>query len=215
MKLLPTFKFNAVYSSVEGNLCYIADAEKQIPDREVLKVMAYVNGEHAETMYARAYHCSSNPVLAAEEFLADREKYFACHNGKKLSGQGSGKKEILAHHVYVSCHEDDHVTPELLMKIADNFIKKMHLEDFRIFVSPHLNTPRKHFHMSICAYSMDGKRKFHMKNDVRYRCEIELNKIAVGYGLSIIDDFKLRIWAGHNMPEYIDWLDEVKKEGKI
>ena len=79
------FKFNAVYSAVGDNLRYIADVEKQIPDSDVLKVMAYVNGEHAETIYARAYHCSSNPVLAAEEFLADRGKYFICHNRKKQS----------------------------------------------------------------------------------------------------------------------------------
>lgn len=212
---MPTFKFNAVYSSVSDNLGYIADAEKQIPESEVLKVMAYVNGEHAETMYAKGYHCSSNPVLAAEEFMSDREKYFACHKGKRLSGQGEGKKEILAHHIYVSCHEEDVVTPELLMKIADDFISRLHLENFRIFVSPHLNTSHKHFHMSICAYSMDGKRKFHMKNDTRYRCEMELNRIAVGYGLSIIDDQKLRKWAAYHVPEYVQWLDTVKNNGNI
>ena len=211
---MPTFKFNAVYKSLGDNLKYIADSEKVLPEADLLKVMSYVNGLHAETVYGRSYNCSLNPALAAEEFLSDREKYFACHKRKRLSGQGKGKSEILAHHVYVSCAADDPITPEILMKIADEFIEKMNLQEYRIFVAPHLNTKYKHFHMSISAYSMDGKKKFLMKNATRYRMEMELNYIAAKNGLSIIDDYKLRVWAGYNAPEYIAWLDAVKKEGK-
>ena len=212
---MPTFQCNLVYTAVEDNLVYISNAEKQIPEAGALRVLAYMNGEHAEPMYAKGYHCSSNPVLAAQEFLSDRERYFACHKSKRLSGQGILKKEILNHHAYVSFSETDPVTPELLMQIADDFIQKMNLQDFRIFVAPHLNTKHKHFHMSICAYRMDGKRKFHMKNDTRYRCEMTLNQIAAGYGLSIIDHRKLRAWAEKKQPDYVEWLDAVKKEGKI
>lgn len=212
---MPTFQCNPVYRAVESNLSYISDTEKQIPESDVMRVLAYMNGEHAESMYTKGYNCSSNPTLATQEFLSDREKYFACHKSKRLSGQGKGKKEILSHHVYVSFSEFDPVTTELLMQIADDFIGKMNLQGFRIFVAPHLNTKHRHFHMSISSYRMDGKCKFYMKNDIRYRCQMALNQIAADYGLSIIDHQKLRVWAEKNQPEYVEWLEGVKKEGKI
>ena len=217
-----TFKHNPVYINIADNIAYLQDAKKVIPEMDVFRVNQYVGGEHAEILYSKAHGTSLHPKLAAEEFLADRNKYFAIHKmreGQKLRGQGKNtagkaKQEILAHHVYLSCdaEESGRVSAEMLNEIMDRFLKAMGWDDHRSVQSPHLNTAHKHIHASVCAYSRgDGKKKIHMKNATVYKAKMELNRICVDYGLSVIDDEKLYVWASHHAPEYCDWIDEIKK----
>ena len=147
-----TFKFNPVYKSVSSNLFYIQDGKKMIPEKDLFTVIEYVDGSHAALLYGKAHGTSVNPKLAAEEFMADRNKYFELYNmreGQRLKGQGKnskgGKKEILAHHVYLSCAEQDSdkVTPEILNEIMDRFLKAMGWDGHRAVQAPHLNSKYK------------------------------------------------------------------------
>lgn len=220
-----TFKFNPVYKSVSSNLFYIQDGKKMIPEKDLFTVIEYVDGSHAALLYGKAHGTSVNPKLAAEEFMADRTKYFERHNmqeGKKLKGQGKNstgesKKEIIAHHVYLSCSERDgnKVTPEVMNEIMDRFLKAMKWDDHRAVQAPHWNSKHKHIHASICAYNRRGQAKIHMKNATIYRAKIELNYICADYGLSIIDDAKVYVWASSHMPEYCVWFNEIKKNKTV
>ena len=221
-----TFKFNSVYS-VGSNLLYVLDSNKVVPEeKNLFTVIEYVDGSHAALLYGKAHGTSVNPKLAAEEFMADRNKYFELHNmreGQKLKGQGKNskgksKKEVLAHHIYLSASErdGDKVTPEILNEIMDRFLKAMKWDDHRVVQAPHLNSSRyKHIHASICAYNRRGQAKIHMKNATIYRAKIELNYICVDYGLSIIDDKKVYAWASSHMPEYCTWFDDIKKNKTV
>ena len=221
-----TFKHNPVYLNIADNIAYLQNPMKVIPEIDVFRVNRYVGGDHAEILYGKSHGASLNPKLAAEEFLADRNKYFEVHKmreGQKLRGQGkntsgNAKQEILAHHVYLSCSEaeSDRVSAEMLNEIMDRFLVAMGWDDHRSVQSPHLNTAHRHIHASVCAYSRgDGKKKLHMKNATVYKAKMELNYICVDYGLSFIDDAKLYVWASHHAPEYCIWIDEIKKNKTV
>lgn len=207
---MATINHNPIYKSLNANLSYVSEAHKQIPVSDLTTVMEYVSGEHAEVLYTQGYHCSCNPELAAEEFLDDREKYLKNKNGKKLSGQVEGKEEIIAHHIYVSFHKEDFVSVEKMMKITDKLIQRTAMKDFRSLRAPHVNTDEGHVHISLNAYSMDGKKKFCMNNKMLYALRRELDYICYEHGLSLIDDKTLL----KTDEEYAKWFAEVKAEGK-
>ena len=210
-----TLNCNSVYASVAGNLSYIADKEKIVPTEDLLNCVRYIQSNHAGPIFAKAYGCSSNARLAAEQFEMDRQKYWAKKNGKGLSGKSENKKEVLCHHFYASAHKEDHVTPELLQKILEKLIKRCQLENFRIFSSVHNNTDELHIHFSINAYNQSGNKKLHMNRATMNRMKIQLNYICAEYGISIIDDKGLRKWAWKHDKQYLRWLNDTKRGGKI
>ena len=103
---MATINHNPIYKTLKKNLSYVSEAHKQIPISDLTTVMEYVTGDHAEVLYTKGHGCSCNPELAAEEFLSDREKYLERKKGAKLSGQTDAKKEIIAHHFYISFHKE-------------------------------------------------------------------------------------------------------------
>lgn len=208
---MATINHNPIYKTLKENLSYVSEAHKQIPVSDLTTVMEYVTGDHAEVLYTKGYHCSCNPELAAEEFLDDREKYLKRKHGKKLSGQAEGKEEIIAHHFYVSFHKEDFVAVEKMMKITDELIQSTAMKDFKCLRAPHVNTDEGHVHITVNAYSMDGKKKFCMNNKMLYALRRELDYICYEHRLSLVEDKTLL----KTDEEYAKWFAEVKKEGKI
>lgn len=208
---MATINHNPIYKTLKENLSYVSEAHKQIPISDLTTVMEYVTGDHAEVLYTKGHGCSCNPELAAEEFLSDREKYLERKKGAKLSGQTDAKKEIIAHHFYISFHKEDFVGVERMMKITDELIERTPLKEFKLLRAPHTNTDEEHVHLSVNAYSMDGKKKFCMNNKMLYTLRRELDHICYEYGLSLVEDKTLL----KTDEEYAKWFAAVKAEGKV
>lgn len=200
-------KNNPVYVTVEKNLDYVSSGHSTIKKEDMIRVCEYVQGEHANSLYAEAINCSKNPKLAAEQFARDRDKYF---REKKGGGMQGGGEEILAHHFYISFAKCDHLSIKKAMRIVREWLKVNGLDEYRLIMAPHVNTKLLHIHVTICAYHPKKHQKLHDNHANVYQWKKTLNRILVRENLSIIENKFL-----NKDPEYKAWFDKVREEGKI
>lgn len=198
---------NPVYVTVERNLDYVSSGHSTIKKEDMIRVCEYVQGDHANALYAEAINCSKNPKLAAEQFARDRDKYF---REKKSGGMQGGGEEILAHHFYISFAKCDHLSVKKAMRIVREWLKANGLDEYRLIMAPHVNTKLLHIHVTICAYHPKKHLKLHDNHANVYQWKKTLNRILVRENLSIIENKFLNY-----DPEYKAWFDKVRDDGKI
>lgn len=207
---MATLERNSIYTTLKQNLNYIKSGHSTISKEQLFTVGRYIEGDHANILYAQGHMCSKVPELAAEQMLADRDKYWRQKKGKKLQGQTEKKKEVLAEHFYISFHQCDNVDVETAMQIVNKWLKRTGLDQHKALMAPHINTDELHVHISVCAYRADGKRKLSMNNSKMDTLRKQLDYICVEHGLSIVTNPRLLL-----DPEYKMWYESVVESDKI
>jgi len=205
-----TLERNSIYTTLQRNLDYIKSSHSTISKERLFAIGRYIEGDHANILYAQGHGCSKIPELAAEQMLFDRDEYWRRKKGKKLQGQTEKKKEVLAEHFYISFHQCDNVDVETAMQIANEWLQRTGLDQYKALMAPHINTDELHVHISVCAYRVDGKRKISINNAKMDALRKQLDYICVEHGLSIIANQRLLI-----DPEYKAWYESVVASNKI
>lgn len=111
---------------------------------------------------------------AYEQFMATKDMY-----GKALGRQ--------AYHYKLSFAEGDDVSPELAMKITQEFCER-YLGEFESVYSVHTNTKHIHSHIVFNSVNMVNGYKYHYKDgDWRKYVQPIVNEICLKYKLSYIE----------------------------
>lgn len=200
-------KIHGTKADITRNLDYVKSAHGDLPADDVARVAMYVQGDHADKVFARSYNCSKEPVLAAEEFMALRDIYW--QNRKSQKGKGS-EKEVLAYHLYFSFAEGDKVTSAEMQEIWEEWLVAVGLDKHKAISAVHTNAKHKHIHGTICAYDPDGKGKIADSYALEREWRRQLNYICAERGLSIIENKYL-----HGDKEYAEWFERIQQEGQI
>lgn len=210
--IMATLKSNPIYTTLAQNLDYVRSAHSTVPPDAVATVARYIEGDHANMLFAKAYDCSLNPELAAEQMLADRERYLHNRKAEHLSGQTEDKHEILAHHFYLSFHQCDDISIEEAVRINEEiFTCAGIIGNYRVLTAPHTNTDEQHVHTTVNSYHKDEQRKYCMNNKERYRLWAIADYVCVEHGLSIVENPKLLAYDA----EYREWFSRIKTQGHV
>ena len=209
---MATLRYNNIYVNLSASMAYVVEKSKIVPQADIIRVQTYVKGDHSESpLYTVTYNCSSNIELAAEEFEMDRQLYWLKRKSTKLPGQTQAKKEVYAHHFYISFRHDEWITSEEILKILDEFIKQNHLDDYRIIAAVHRNTRSPHVHFLVSATAMSCDKKLGMNNTKLKALKKSLNHITYEHGYGFIDNKSL----SYDDAEYAAWVSSVKAAGKV
>lgn len=174
---------------------YNNNPDKNLPPDSIAVVASYIRGEHSvERLYSRGHNgCSGNPDVAIEQFKMSESLYRQKKCGARESGLTEGKTPTIAEHLFISFPPEENVSYDLQCEIADKLCESPLLKDFYAISNRHYNTDNDHSHILVSNYAKDGSRKLCLNKHKRQELQKELNRICVGYGLSIIDNPALRI----------------------
>ena len=145
----------------------------------------YIVDGHGGKLYANGYHVVIDAELCAMQMRYYKEQYRQIHPVTR--GTGSNKHDVDVYQMYISFTEHEKLSQEEMLQIADEFIKKVHLDNFPVLVSPHYNTENDHVHAVVGAYSIDGTRKLSMNKEKLYYFRRNMDYICVEHGLSIVE----------------------------
>ena len=173
---------------------YNNNPDKNLPPDGIVAVAAYIRGDHSvERLYSRGHNgCSCNPETAIEQFRMSEALYREKKGGARESGLAEGKTPTIAEHLFMSFPNNENVSYDLQCEIADKLCESDILKDFYAISNRHYNTDNDHSHILVSNYAKDGSRKLSLNKNKRAQLQKELNRICVGYGLSIIDNPSLR-----------------------
>ncbi len=169
----------------------------------------YIVDGHGGKLYANGYNVVTDAELCALQMQHYKEKYRKTHPVTR--GTGENKKDIDVYQVYISFTEDEKLSQEEMLQIADEFIKKVHLDDFPVLVSPHYNTENNHVHAVIGAYNTAGTHKLALNKDKLYYFRRNMDYICVEHGLSIVEP-ELPLLKD---PEYAKFYHIVKENNLV
>ena len=145
----------------------------------------YIVDGHGGKLYSNSYNVVTDAELCALQMQHYKEKYRQTHPITR--GTGEKKKDIDVYQVYISFTEDEKLSQKEMLQIADEFIKKVHLDDFPVLVSPHYNTENGHVHAVIGAYNIAGTHKLSLNKEKLYDFRRNMDYICVAHGLSIVE----------------------------
>lgn len=145
----------------------------------------YIVDGHGGKLYANGYNVVTDAELCALQMQHYKEKYRQTHPVTR--GTGANKQDIDVYQVYISFTEDETLSQQEMLQIIDEFIKKVHLDEFPVLISPHYNTENKHIHAVIGAYNTDGTRKLALNKEKLYYFRRNMDYICVEHGLSIVE----------------------------
>lgn len=197
---MATLANKSIKATLPAVVSYNNNPDKNLPPDSIATVASYIRGEHSvERLYSRGHNgCSGNPEVAIEQFRASEYLYRQKKCGAKESGLANGKTPTIAEHLFLSFPPEENVSYDLQCEIADRFCESPLLKDFYAISNRHYNTDNDHSHILVSNFSKDGSRKLCLNKSKRAELQKELNRICVGYGLSIIDTPALR----YNDKEY-------------
>lgn len=201
---MATLASKSIKATLPAVVKYNNNPDKNLPPDSIATVAAYIRGEHSvERIYSRGHNgCSGNPDVAIEQFKTSEYLYRQNKCGARESGLAEGKTPTIAEHLFVSFPPEENVSYDLQCEIADRLCASPLLKDFYAISNRHYNTDNDHSHILISNYSKDGTHKLCLNKHKRQELQKELNRICVGYGLSIIDNPALR----YNDKDYEDFV---------
>ncbi len=191
---MATLANKSIKSTLPAVVRYNNNPDKNLPPDGLVAAASYIRGEHSvERIYSRGHNgCSGNSEVAIEQFRMSEYLYRQKKCGAKESGLAEGKTPTIAEHIFISFPPEENVSYDLQCKIADRLCASPLLKDFYAISNRHYNTDNDHSHILVSNYSKDGSHKLCLNKHKRQELQKELNRICVGYGLSIIDNPALR-----------------------
>lgn len=191
---MATLANKSIKATLPAVVKYNNNPEKNLPPDSLATVASYIRGEHSvERLYSRGHNgCSGNPEVAIEQFRTSEYLYRQKKCGAKEAGLADGKTPTIAEHIFISFPPEENVSYDLQCEIADKLCESPLLKDFYAISNRHYNTDNDHSHILVSNFSKDGSRKLCLNKHKRQELQKELNRICVGYGLSIIDNPALR-----------------------
>ncbi len=191
---MATLANKPIKATLSAVVSYNNKPDKNIPPDSIAAVAAYIRGDHSvERLYSRGHNgCSGNPDVAIEQFRTSEYLYRQKKCGARESGLADGKTPTIAEHLFMSFPPEENVPYELQCEIADRLCESPLLKDFYAISNRHYNTDNDHSHILVSNFSKDGSHKLCLNKTKRQELQKELNRICVGYGLSIIDTPALR-----------------------
>lgn len=201
---MATLENKSIKATLPAVVTYNNNPDKNLPPDGLVAAAAYIRGEHSiERLYSRGHNgCSCNPKTAIEQFKMSEVLYRQNKGGARESGLADGKTPTIAEHLFMSFPPEENVSCELQCEIADKLCSSEILCDFYAISNRHYNTDNDHSHILVSNFSKDGSRKLCLNKNKRAQLQKELNRICVGYGLSIIDNPALR----RNDSEYEEFV---------
>ena len=201
---MATLANKSIKATLPSVVKYNNNPDKNVPPDGLVAAAAYIRGEHSvERLYSRGHNgCSGNPDVAIEQFRTSEYLYRQKKCGAKESGLADGKTPTIAEHLFLSFPPEENVSYDLQCEIADKLCSCDLLKDFYALSNRHYNTDNDHSHILVSNFSKDGSRKLCLNKHKRQELQKELNRICVGYGLSIIDNPALRV----NDKEYEEFV---------
>lgn len=145
----------------------------------------YIVDGHGGKLYANSYNVVTDAELCALQMQYYKENYRQTHPVTR--GTSTKKQDIDVYQFYISFTEDEKLSQEEMLQITDEFIKKVHLDDFPVLVSPHYNTENNHIHAVIGAYNISGTHKLSLNKEKLYDFRRNMDYICVAHGLSIVE----------------------------
>ncbi|MBO6308694.1 MAG: relaxase/mobilization nuclease domain-containing protein [Oribacterium sp.] len=178
---MPIVKSISIHESPERLISYILNPEKN----EQMKLTTGLN-------------CHADKDAAYEEFKEIYD-YFANKNFYRRELSEEKKTGILMFH-YIQSFKPDECTPELAHKIGVEWARKVFGEDRAVLVSTHDDRKHIHNHFAVSIYDNKGVR-WHDNKTTLKRCREVSDKLAIKYGLSVIEKKKYK-------PDqrYGDWI---------
>ena len=191
---MATLANKSIKATLPSVVKYNNNPDKNLPPDGLVAAAAYIRGEHSiERLYSRGHNgCSGNPDVAIEQFRMCEALYREKKCGARESGLAEGKTPTIAEHIFISFPPEENVSYDLQCEIADKLCESPLLKDFYALSNRHYNTDNDHSHILVSNFSKDGSRKLCLNKNKRAELQKELNRICVGYGLSIIDNPALR-----------------------
>ena len=191
---MATLANKSIKATLPSVVKYNNNPDKNLPPDGLVAAAAYIRGEHSiERLYSRGHNgCSGNPQVAIEQFKTSEYLYRQKKCGARESGLAEGKVPTIAEHIFISFPPEENVSYDLQCEIADRLCESDLLKDFYAISNRHYNTDNDHSHILVSNFSKDGSRKLCLNKHKRQELQKELNRICVGYGLSIIDNPALR-----------------------
>ncbi len=191
---MATLANKPIKATLSAVVSYNNNPDKNLPPDSIATVASYIRGDHSvERLYSRGHNgCSGNPDMAIEQFKMSEALYRQNKCGARESGLADGKTPTIAEHLFMSFPPEENVPYELQCEIADRLCESPLLKDFYAISNRHYNTDNDHSHILVSNFSKDGTRKLCLNKTKRQELQKELNRICVGYGLSIIDNPALR-----------------------
>ncbi|MBO5968977.1 MAG: relaxase/mobilization nuclease domain-containing protein [Clostridia bacterium] len=191
---MATLANKSIKATLSSVVKYNNNPDKNLPPDGLVAAAAYIRGEHSvERLYSRGHNgCSGNPEVAIEQFRTSEYLYRQKKCGARESGLAEGKVPTIAEHIFLSFPPEENVSYDLQCEIADRLCESDLLKDFYAISNRHYNTDNDHSHILVSNFSKDGSRKLCLNKNKRAELQKELNRICVGYGLSIIDNPALR-----------------------
>ena len=191
---MATLENKSIKATLPAVVKYNNNPDKNLPPDGLIAAAAYIRGEHSvERLYSRGHNgCSCNPEMAIEQFRMSEALYREKKGGARESGLADNKTPTIAEHLFMSFPTDENVSYDLQCEIADKLCDSDILKDFYAISNRHYNTDNDHSHILVSNYAKDGSRKLSLNKTKRAELQKELNRICVGYGLSIIDNPSLR-----------------------
>lgn len=201
---MATLENKSVKATLPAVVKYNNNPDKNLPPDGLIAAAAYIRGDHSvERLYSRGHNgCSCNPETAIEQFRMSEALYREKKCGARESGLAEGKTPTIAEHLFMSFPVDENVSYDMQCEIADKLCSSEILRDFYAISNRHYNTDNDHSHILVSNYAKDGSRKLSLNKTKRAALQKELNRICVGYGLSIIDNPALR----RNDSEYEEFV---------
>jgi hypothetical protein len=145
----------------------------------------YIVDGHGGKLYSYGYNVVTDAELCALQMKHYKENYRQTHPVTR--GTGAKKRDIDVYQFYISFTEDEKLSQEEMLQITDEFIKKMHLDDFPVLISPHYNTDNRHVHAVIGAYNIAGTHKLSLNKEKLHNFRRNMDYICVAHGLSIVE----------------------------
>ena len=191
---MATLANKSIKATLPSVVKYNNNPDKNLPPDGLVAAAAYIRGEHSiERLYSRGHNgCSGNPDVAIEQFRMCEALYREKKCGAKESGLADGKTPTIAEHIFISFPPEENVSYDLQCEIADKLCASPLLKDYYALSNRHYNTDNDHSHILVSNFAKDGSRKLCLNKNKRAELQKELNRICVGYGLSIIDNPALR-----------------------
>lgn len=184
------------------------------------RVNRYVTDGHGGNAPYFAHFCPKEPELATAYMNTLRANYEA-QNAHRAVIRGESKRRDVSHlQFFVSFAEHEDVPVEEMLKMAEQLIFQTPLQNHACVVVPHLNTWRpddpenpgnKHLHISVCPYPLaEDTKKLAMNDRLKWEMQKTMDHICAAHGYSIIENPVLLA-----DPEYKEWFDQVKADGKV
>jgi len=192
-------------SAAKRTIAYVLDGHGNPYDYTTRYI---VNG-HGGKLYANSYNVVTDAELCALQMQYYKEKYRQTHPITR--GTGTTKHDIDVYQMYISFTEDEKLSQQEILQITDEFIKKVHLDEFPVLVSPHYNTDNRHVHAVIGAYNIAGTHKLSLNKEKLYYLRRNMDYICVAHGLSIVEP-ELPLLRD---PEYAEFYHNVIENNLI